>query len=360
MILITAEEMNKSILPISESLPKHIKKGHQIVFSRQNLSPREADMFAIMMAYMSPEDWITHTPTYKFNCHQLAEVFEIESRYVGIILDPAAERLSKKTIGIKTENAKGEVEFSYTPLFKKIEYKNGVLTMRPNDELKSDYIEYNKGFALINTRNYLKLKREYSKRLYELLSRFKNGGTKLPVYTINELQGLFGLLDHKNKLKSDKSSFSNNSVFMQRCIRDSIIELNDNTQVKKELHFFKDTKSEQLGYEAIKQGRKYVGIKFLYKWVSGVGVESLNNQAAMEIVRTLETKRRDMPLTIKELTHLSDAYRALNKHDIVDKINKTIDTRQKQEEEQSKAIDETNAVENLLKEIHGDKEEFTY
>ena len=62
----------KEILPIvNDNLPKHIKKGHQLVFSRQDLSAREADMFALMIANMSVDDWkntrlITNLPLSNF------------------------------------------------------------------------------------------------------------------------------------------------------------------------------------------------------------------------------------------------------------------------------------------------------
>ena len=76
-------------------LPKHIKKGHKLVFSRQDLSSREADMFALMVAHMSKEDWNKATPKYQFSANQLSQWLSMNSRHIGSNLSPVAERLSE-------------------------------------------------------------------------------------------------------------------------------------------------------------------------------------------------------------------------------------------------------------------------
>lgn len=103
---------------VSNNLPKHIKKGHQLVFSRQDLSAREADMFALMIAHMKVEDWDSSTPRYEFTSQQLSEWLSVESKHVGSNLSPVANRLASRKIGIKVETAKGDTEFDYRPLFK--------------------------------------------------------------------------------------------------------------------------------------------------------------------------------------------------------------------------------------------------
>ncbi len=117
--------------------------------------------------------------------------------------------------------------------------------MVPNDMLKSEYIEYNHGFALINTRNFFDLKKEYSKRLYELLSRFKGKGYDMHPQNITELKGMFGLLNEAGKIRADTTSFKNNSVFIKRCIRQSINDLAKHPKIRKELLFIENSKGEQ-------------------------------------------------------------------------------------------------------------------
>lgn len=342
---------------IGPVLPKHIKKGHQLVFSRQDLSAREADLFALMMAHMKTLDWNSKTPVYAFTCAQLSEWLDIDSRHVGSILSPVAERLSLRKVGLRAINDKGEEEFDFIPFFKRLSYKDGTLRMVPNDELTPEYIEYNQGFALINTRNFFNLKREYSKRLYEVLSRFKTEGTSMKVQNIDDLKGLFGILDEKGKLKSDKKSFKNNSVFMQRCIRESIQEIASNPLTRKELLFL-TSETGELGYRLLKQGRKINGIEFLYRWIESSTMQELNQQDAKENIRKLELKRLQSgeKLNIEELRYLADAYRAIGRDDTAADIEKGIILR-KQEvvevEDTDDELDEMLAKIATLKEVSG-------
>lgn len=326
-MLFIGELVNKtnyypSIGPV---LPKHIKKGHQLVFSRQDLSAREADLFALMMAHMKASDWDDRAPVYAFSCAQLSDWLHIESRHVGSILSPVAERLSQRKVGVRNLSDKGDEEFDYIPFFKRLTYKDGNLFMIPNDELKIEYIEYNQGFALINTRNFFYLKREYSKRLYELLSRFKTEGTRIKIQNIEDLKGLFGILDEKGKLKSNKNSFKNNSVFLKRCVRDSIEEIAINLQTRKELLFFTSENGE-LGYRVQKRGRRIISIEFLYRWLESSTIQELNLQDVKETIRKLELKRLQSGerLKIEELQLLATAYRAIDHFDTANEIETSI------------------------------------
>ena len=172
-------DYKKKWIIVNDNLPKHIKKWHQLLFSRQDLSAREADLFALMIVHMSFKDWDNKTPMYKFSAHQLSEWLNIESKHIGSNLSPVAFRLSSRKVGIRLTSHNKDDEFEFRHLFKYIAYKNGILTMIPNDLLRAEYTQSNQGFALITTRSFFDLKKEYSKRLYELLSRFKGGGTSM-------------------------------------------------------------------------------------------------------------------------------------------------------------------------------------
>lgn len=338
----TTPSKKLSKVPISRShLPKHIKQGHQIVFSRKDLSQREADLFALMMAQMKSEDWNSTTPQYTFTASQLSEWLDIDSKHIGSILSPAAERLSSHTIGIKKESANGVVEFDYKPFFKRIQYKKGLLTMVPNDMLESEYIEYRQGFALITTKTYLDIKQEYAKRLYEILSRFKKDGYEMHFIKIDELKGLFGLLDVKGKLKENKGSFSNNGVFMQRCIRDSIEKLMAHPIAKQEFLFLKSNNGE-IGYELRTQGKRISEIKFLVRWLDKGTVDELNTHDAIKTVRELVSKQitTDEKLTRQELIQLMMAYRYLGQDEEADRVETAIQNKSEEEEPQHETSDD--------------------
>ncbi|CAM4057370.1 MULTISPECIES: replication initiation protein [Pseudoalteromonas] len=345
--------------PISRNnLPKHIKQGHKLVFSRKDLSQREADLFALMMAQMKSGDWANTTPQYTFTASQLSEWLKIDSKHVGSILSPAAERLSSYKIGIKVENEDGDEDFDYKPLFKRIRYKKGLLTMVPNDMLESEYIEYRQGFALITTKTYLDIKQEYAKRLYEILSRFKKDGYEMHFIKIEELKGLFGLLDEKGKLKKNKASFANNGVFMKRCIRDSIEKLSNHPIARKEFLFL-NSENNEVGYELRTQGKKISEIKFLVRWVDKGTVEELNTHDALKIVKELISKQvtSKQKLSPAELTQLMLAYRYLGQDEEADRVEKALQAFQKSEpefeeyEEEKGVKDELASIMQLTKDI---------
>lgn len=314
------------------SLPKHIKKTHTLLFSQQDLSQREADLFALMLANMNPKDWEKHTsPTYEFSSTQLSRWLDIEPKALASTLAPVADRLTQKNIGLPVKDS--SQEFDFVSIFKRCTYKNRKLTMIPNDELMNEYIEYSNGYALINTASFLGLKGEYSKRLYELLSRFKSSGTFMQTFDIEALKQLFGLYDIKGKLKSGKSSFANNSVFIKRCIKDSIQEIAQNPQTANEILFFDAPDSSTHGYQLFKEGRKLAKLKFQYRWVSTKAPEQTMNLDNIKwIITQIEMKRaQGHVLSVDELHNLAQNYEAIGESQRANKIKAAIESRQESE-----------------------------
>ena len=322
--------MNSNLV---KKLPRHIKKGHQLVFSQQDLTAREANLFGLMIAHMRPEDWDSGTPEYTFTAAQLSEWLGLNNRAIGSQLKGVVSRLASRKIGIINEKGR-DTEFEFTPLFGKAIYKDRVLTLKPNVELVSEYIAYNKGFALIETKSYLGLKREYTKRLYEILSRFKSGGNKLNIMSVDEIKAFMGLLTESGELKPDKHSFKSTSVVLRYCIKESIAELVSNARTNKELLF--NQSKDGLGFKYHKHGRNIFAVEFLFSWVDVSNpIEKLNFDDAKNNITKLETKRLSTgePLTNEELGLLIYSYRSIGEEDEAREVEKALSTR---EEEESK------------------------
>ncbi|MFT5852343.1 MAG: plasmid replication initiation protein [Colwellia sp.] len=315
---------------MSDKLPLHTKKGHQLLFSYQDLSARESDLFTILMSFMKDDDWLNETPEYQFSSHNLSKWLGIDNKHLASSLNPLCERLSEKKMGFKDSNTG---DFDYIPLFKRFRYKNRELTIVPNDILKEQYIAYRNGFALISTDNQLSLKREYTKRLYEILCRFKGkDGRYLKPLGIKELQGMFGILNEKDELKRDKKSFKNNSVFMKRCIKESIEELCSNPNTKKEIMFLPGERGS-LGYSTHTIGNKIMKIEFLYRWISKSSNTELTELSPDKIILMLENKRtmEKIKLSVEELESLAAAYASIGQTDRSDKIISDIQKRKELE-----------------------------
>ena len=78
------------------------------------------------------------------------------------------------------------------------------------------------------------------------------------------LHGLFGLLDEKGRLI--KQSYSQNKVFIERCIKKPIAEMMACPEVNQELSFDVDPQTGMVGYYPVMAGRKIVEIGFHFRW----------------------------------------------------------------------------------------------
>ncbi|MGR5367007.1 replication initiation protein [Photobacterium damselae] len=293
-------------------LPTQFKKSHELVFSQQDLSSREANVFALMMASMRENDWENGSPRYSFSSQKIVEYLGLNKRAISSQLAPVCRSLSSRCVGILEQN---KDKFDFRPLFKRVVYKDAVLTLVPNDELKNEYLLHSQGFALIKTASYLNIKGEYTKRLYEMLSRFKHDGFKLPVMSIERLQAYLGVLEQNGTLKESKKSFKNTSLFLDRCVRKSIAELQQNTKTNKEIHFI--TNGKEIGFKCHKTGTKITAIEFTFKWIADITAENAFSKITMaeakSAITELETRRaRGDNIDIKDLKILAHAYRSLN------------------------------------------------
>ncbi|RJX68697.1 replication initiation protein [Vibrio sinensis] len=252
-----------------KELPQNFfKKSHELIFSRLDLTAREHDMLALFLSRLHKDHWSDYqagkdvlAPQYTFHSDVLKDWFGISSKQLYPTLKPVAERLSGRKIGLSND----EVEmFDFLPLFARVTYKSGSLSIVPNAELMTAYLAQSAGHAQVNHKSFRALKSEHSKRLYAILSRFKSPGTKLHPQSITQLHGLFGLLDERGKLS--KKSYTNNKVFIERCIRKPITEMMQCPEIFSELEFLIDEKSGSYGYRPIQRGRKIIQLEFLFRW----------------------------------------------------------------------------------------------
>ncbi len=278
-------------------------------------------MLALFLSRLNKDHWSDFmagetivSPRYQFNSSVLAQWFGVDPKQLFSTLEKPASRLSSRTIGLVNEDSQ---KFSYTPLFKKIEYDDGVLHIVPNDEMIHAYLGVSQGHAKMDHRVFRMLKSEHSKRLYAMLSRFKDPATKLHPQTIEELHSFFGLLDSKGMLV--KKSYQNNKVFMERCIRNSINEINKYDNLI-QFNIYKLGNSEYFGFEPIKTGRKITSIRFIFSWLTdekmlNMELEKLKNQPnpineltlIYELVHGFVPEQEGNP-TISELTMLQHGF----------------------------------------------------
>ncbi|EKO3663289.1 replication initiation protein [Vibrio metschnikovii] len=280
------------------------KKSHALVFSRLSLSPVEHDIFALLLSRLHKDQWedfmagkTPMSPSYEFKSKVLCDWFCVEKEDLYNILYKPSERLAGKKIGVTQEGN----SFDFIPLFKRVKYQNGTLTIKPNDELITEYLGISQGHAQIPHKSFRKIKTEHGKRLYTMLCRFKSPHTELHPQTIEDLHGFFGLLDKKGTLL--KKTYAVNANFIKRIIKPAIQEIDDK---EPSICFLIDEKTGNYGFSYIKEGRKVVGLKFLFQWKLPEKREESKKELTYEdALRTFEdiVDKRCIP-SIEEIENL--------------------------------------------------------
>lgn len=251
---------------ISDIHKEFFKKSHELVFSQLSLTPVQHDIFALFLSAYHKENWdefllkgeISKIPQYEFHADILCEWFGLTKGHLATVLASPCENLSGKIIGFKTND-----EFDFIPLFSRVRYKRGKLTISPNHQLAKAYIGVSRGHSLIPHKEFRRLKLETSKRLYSILCRFKDHGMILHPQTLEELHCLFGLVDEKGDLK--KKTYGVTANFISRVIKPAIREIDS---IDSNITFIIDEKSGNTGFSYEKLGRKIIGLKFLFDWKS--------------------------------------------------------------------------------------------
>lgn len=247
---------------------KFFKKSHELVFSQLGLSSREHDLFALFLSTLHKDHWkdfrdgnSISAPRYEFESDVLKEWFGLTPKQFYPTLRPVADRLSKKTVGLANND---DQSFDFIPLFSRIQYKDGRLMIVPNVELMSAYVDYSQGHAQIDHLVFRELKNEYAKRLYTFFSRFKDENTVLHAQSIDKLHAMMGLLDTSGNLIS--KSYKQNKFFLERCIRKPLHDMSACELLKNDLDILVDEETGNFGFRPVKQGKKIVALKFLFKW----------------------------------------------------------------------------------------------
>lgn len=202
---------------------EYIKLGFSFIFCQKGLTVQEANIFALILHQIQTDSSQSETEIFELTREKLSQYLGLRSKHICCNLLPVANRLMTINLGF-TINKNG-TEFNFMPLIRHISYSNRALTVVLNDCLKPSYTRPNHAYALIDLKKYLSLKSEYSKRIYELQCYCRTNGISKIQNSIEFWKGFFGLLNEEFELKPNKKSFKDNSIFMQRCIRNSINEL---------------------------------------------------------------------------------------------------------------------------------------
>lgn len=305
----------------------HHLKPHEFIFGFIEQTAREMDLMALLFSNMTENDFFTEMdgkvvnadPTYRFSGKDVAAWLGIQPARVYSTLRTPARHMLTRAIGLDING-----EFDYITLFKRCSYKNGVLEIIPNDQLREIYLlkardsEKTKGHAVINNNVYRTIRSTNAKRLYEMLSRFKYNGApdsisnaehrRLFPISLVELKGQFGAYNEDGKFK--KPAYKDNTKFIHDVIVRAIKNLCANDEVMEELEFLYSNPDAEhakrdLGFERIYEGGKVTKIRFCYRWKNTTAsTVDMDEQLAFEAIEKYEIARLSRKLHREELKEL--------------------------------------------------------
>lgn len=186
--------------------------------------------------YLQPEQLErSHTLTAK----EFSEVFNTDIHNSYRLLNKACKKLMKTDLSI-TRNKNAEIWQINVCSMAKYNKKQGNITIKFTDDIMPYLSQVRQKFVLYNLREISSFNSIYTTRLYELVQQFKDTGCIIK--SVEQLREIFAV-GTKFKAYKDLKKIT----FDHACK-----EINNNYEMN-------------LGYEEIKEGRKVIAVKFVFK-----------------------------------------------------------------------------------------------
>lgn len=309
----------------SAILQRQIKKTHALVTSGHSLGPLEQKILLLMLSAMSCDD--SPQTKYTFKSNVLTKIFSCSATNLYPTLKPVGRRLITRTHSVLNDDNRS---FTHLTLFAEVTYANGELILIPSSRALPVIFDYaKKGFALVDPEVY-SLKGRYNIQLYCLLSRFKSPQHDWPAFDINELKFIMGVTDINGEPLPKKKTMIKPSVFIDRVIRKSLLEINESPSIKNIL-LHTDPDSNEIGFKLVKTGERISKVIFLYSWPKQTEIQvKKDSETALDIIEHLSQKRLSRKrLTDTEIEQLAAAYKEIGQNEACETILAALAKRQK-------------------------------
>jgi plasmid replication initiation protein len=241
--------MMQAIIEMQPDRQALVVRHNYLIESRHRLSVVERRFLLWIISQIKPDD--DSFETYRISVTDWADFVGITKRG-DIYKDVAdmANSFTTRNIAIRRENEKKERFFNW---FHHIEYDwgTGTISARIHEDLRPYLLQLKEQFTAITLEYALVLKSFYAGRLYDLLMQYRLIGVR--IIELPQLKSWLGVDDDK---------YDNFAFFRRRVLDIAEREINDKTDIR-------------FSWEAIKNGRKVVAIKFVI--VSNVPAVTVEN-----------------------------------------------------------------------------------
>ncbi|SHK62853.1 replication initiation protein [Tepidibacter formicigenes] len=231
-----------------------IVQSNSLIEKKRTLTLDEQKIVLIFASLISPED--EEFKLYEIEASKIMNLLEVKNKSKYTALKETIYTLASKPI--KIEDGKS---FEIMQWFSKAAYKNGILKIRFDEDLKPYLLGLKELFTKYKLENILHMKSKYSIQLYELLKSHEY--KKEICVSIEELRDFFNL-EGKYKRYND---------FKKRTILKAQEDINGKTDIT-------------FDFKEIKKGRAVKEIKFIIK--SKKVIEEIKEEKQIEL--DIETK----------------------------------------------------------------------
>jgi len=209
-----------------------IYQSNKLIEASHSFSLLEQKLIRILASMIKKDD--VDFKEYQFKAIDLSKILCIQQKNIYREIDKVTDKLMARVIKRKNDT---DEKFQKYHLIKKVEFENGTLTMKIDEEVREFYLEL-KQYTKYQLKNILKFNNSYSFRVYELLKQYEIIGSRL--ITIDDLKSILDI---------DKNQYQKYANLKQKVINVTVNEININT----DLH---------IEFEELKYRRKVTSIKF--------------------------------------------------------------------------------------------------
>lgn len=225
-----------------------IYQSNRLIEASYTLTVMEQKLIRLLASMIKKDD--DDFKDYEFKTKELIKILNTSDSRFYRDIDNITDSIMQRVIKIKDVNT-GEFEkYHWVDVCK---YKNGVLTLKVNRELKPFYLNLD-WYTKYQLKNIMQFKSTYSFRLYELLKQYE----KIKVRSIT-------IDDFRCVLDIDDKQYPKYANLKQKVISVAVNEINSKTDL-------------YIEYEEIKETRKITALKFYIKQN-----KSLHNEITIEL-----------------------------------------------------------------------------
>ena len=219
---------------------KELVKQHNVITeARYEMSAFEKDLIYVLLTQLKQSDISEHKKVYKIKVKDLQKLTgrEIDYGYFS----RSVKRLSQKTLYVKMLNSK-DVELN---LLASGEYKrsSSAIELELSKEIRHLFLALTSHFTQFNAKIALSFSSKYAKRIYEMLSQYKDTGVL--ILSIEELKRRLYITDPE----TGEDKYVKHNIFKKK-----VLDI-----AKKE---FDEKGDITFDYEARKTGKKFTHLVF--------------------------------------------------------------------------------------------------